>query len=204
MESDLNSIIPLPLYNGKVVGFRFWNIEINSFGDPTLHAASNWYQWRSGENLADCDPKNLRLRHLDPSPGIHCQCGFNAWNSYSHDYIRRARLNSLNKDDPLTLVYGSIEGYGNLQIHEKGWRAEKAAVIGFVRPDRELFHANVLERLGATTDEIFDKLATSFEVPSFDSFEELYEYSRQDRIDLDEEPLFEEIEQHYKDESKIS
>jgi hypothetical protein len=116
-----------------VVGWRIW--RISRFQQPGIRLKKgadlslvSWhldYHWKPGENTALCGaarsifPAWSELIHKPP--GEHCQCGF--WAAFSP-------LDAITRDVPAPLVWGLIQGYGEVALHGKeGFRAEKAKVL---------------------------------------------------------------------------
>lgn len=147
------------IISGKALGYRLWKIRVNSKGNPVLVplVMNTHSEWNAEENLATC----YSGKHRTPEvPAVHCACGFNAWDWYGRSMIKTYG----------SVISGSIAGYGRMQIHETGWRSEKAEVIAFLRPEY-----NFLNSKKAMSE--IDNLAEIFNVPVFDTREELEEYS---------------------------
>ncbi len=90
---------------GKVLGFRAWR-----FDGYKLRSAAAMAHWTVGENRARC----LVGRH--PAPDPLCGCGLYAWHE-----PRQAR--------GTTYVHGAVLGWGRMEVHRDGWRAEFAEPV---------------------------------------------------------------------------
>lgn len=115
---------------GSVRGIRDFRVDV----DGTLTGVTVQESWKAGENKAHCismwgPPKLMALlakgttvikRPADMD--ADCSCGYYAyfkakWRSYSFGHGERT-------------IPGVIEGYGKVNLGAKGFRAEKARILG--------------------------------------------------------------------------
>lgn len=124
--------------------------------------------WHPGENIASC----LRDR-LDPheAPSEICGCGLyglhrpryaiRKWKVYTRIGSHSTRA------DKERYIAGAIAGSGMVEIHRRGWRAERAQIVALLRPNlRELDEEAVI------------KLAERYQVPLVENRKELREAGR--------------------------
>lgn len=111
-----------------VVGYRVWLASDESL----VSAGFGDMEWQPGTNEASCDgydrsadlflSRKPRLGvdpHPAPDPG--CGCGFYAY----HD---------VPPHDGRTIA-GAVAAWGRIQVHHRGFRAEKAQIIALAIPD---------------------------------------------------------------------
>lgn len=130
-----------------VIGIRMWDIDSKG----RLRGVSHPKVWVPGENVASCASDNtsaynsayeqaraiyrlMGLTEVDPveelrdvEPRKHdmkeCSCGFWAYYEPASQYIGANR------------VFGTIEGYGEVTIGTKGFRAQKARILSLLLPE---------------------------------------------------------------------
>lgn len=176
-----------------VLGFRSWNTFPVIRGDmrnqiyylAPLGAGRD--HWVPGENIAEC---HSHLSHRRPTlsfsdewrdtPGQHCHCGFNAFNTLED-------AEAYNEGSPFA-VFGAVAGCGKVQVHEDGWRSEKAQIIAlFFRPynrrksfdlhsHRALDRKCGLDRAGEKQLENIKKTAEYYRVPLFTEEQEFFDF----------------------------
>ena len=115
-----------PTFVEPVVGFRAWKLTPDGKLLPRavsamarLHAEP----WQPGVNDARCMYVGF-TREPHPVPGEGCDCGLYA----HHD---AAELRRYHRGDD---VLGAIVGWGDLQVHDNGFRAQHAQVVALVAP----------------------------------------------------------------------
>lgn len=128
-----------------LVGFRFARVcmadrEECVTGNLSSPVATR-YIWGPGTNIASCDPGGSSEResghtHSAPAPG--CYCGLYGWHSLE-TLLRIVRPAPLGRFDfryhwrvPHRLdrvVVVAVTGWGNVLIHERGWRAQFARIV---------------------------------------------------------------------------
>jgi len=124
------------LYPHAALGFRVWRVTDHEL----LPLREDQPGWQPGINLAVCSAKKHQ------APGDKCHCGFNAYHDLSDAY--RHAWGSLEAGYDLfrhylqdqTILIGAIAGSGQLRVHAKGFRSEKAQVLALslVREDQPL------------------------------------------------------------------
>jgi hypothetical protein len=121
-------------FTSPIVGFRSWVINVPSLwvanalldGEPQLLglawlAWSEFFEWRDAEKVAEC------ATHLHRAPSFACDCGV-----YASRYGRpEPRLPIPALMPRAGHVDGVVLGSGDVLVHEDGWRAETARIIGF-------------------------------------------------------------------------
>lgn len=137
-------------YASATLGFRQWYFSVAKGGGPSdlrglanplLHGLAKHgfngsrHLWRvDGPNHAKCarldslasDPDFLRETHGEV-PGMDCSCGF-------HAYGRRLGSAS---DTTVHLVGSVIAAWGNLELHERGFKCGAAKTLALFEPDPE-------------------------------------------------------------------
>lgn len=128
-------------YANATLGFRQWYLSagepsaLRGMANPLLHGLARHgfnasrYRWSVDEaNHAEC----ARLENSTDSqreahgevPGTECSCGFYA-------YGRRFGTNS---ETTVHLVGGVIAAWGNLELHERGFRCSAAKILALFEP----------------------------------------------------------------------
>lgn len=117
-------------------GFRAWELRYDKElpypsrpEDHTFHSVVMNYEWQPGVNRAVC-LSNYKRKHglACAHPNKGCVCGFYAY--YNLDAW------GVTADHKVTYpkVHGVIEGYGRCVVGAKGFRAEKALIVGLLIP----------------------------------------------------------------------
>ncbi len=159
-------------YANATLGFRQWYFSVADGGEPSalrglanplLHGLakhgfnSSRYRWRvDGPNHAECarveslasNPDFLRETHGEV-PGMECSCGFYA-------YGRRIGSGS---ETTVHVVGGVIAGWGNLELHERGFKCGVAKILALFKPDPNKQHADY-DRASWKNREVLDRLCT--------------------------------------------
>ena len=123
---------------GDVIGVRFFEVSDKGYLTPTTY--SN-FPWLPGENVAECHasmPKELRTPEYEKlgwqeqqketkkwaqSHGIF-ECGSHGfYGLYANEWLG-------NYNHQKDTLVGVIRAYGEVQIGTKGFRAQKAEIIG--------------------------------------------------------------------------
>lgn len=133
-----------PIYSQPALGYRIWVFSRGYLYSLSQHGVI----WRPGENTAYCSVcAGLTRVSRDPhdAPAAGCHCGWNAWNDLE-DALYSALANTspvslsqrqISSDRPFDGCYiaGAILGAGNIQVHNKGWRSERAQVLALYEYD---------------------------------------------------------------------
>lgn len=119
---------------GTVRGYRWWTLPGPDLSRPPHEADQHWEpallhgvmdSWKPGENTAVCkasmrDLDIARVPHVHEVPLEECGCGHWAyWELQHHSGLQGGNLP----------VCGVAEGYGNVLIGERGFRAGKARIV---------------------------------------------------------------------------
>jgi hypothetical protein len=108
-----------PLVPGPLYGLRTW-IVVSEAGHERLRGLHRGGEWPAGDGwlAAQCPSGGHR------PPGRECACGIHAW----HPTLHNARRVLASK----AAVAGVIEARGAVEVHEDGFRAERARPHAFV------------------------------------------------------------------------
>jgi hypothetical protein len=122
-----------PLVPGPLYGLRTWRV-VNHDGRERLSAPQRGTPWTLGAGWlqATCAEDHA-------APAADCRCGIHAW----HPRRASARRILRSRFD----LPGIVEADGAVEVHEEGFRAERARPYAFVRlPGRNPF---LIDRLAA-------------------------------------------------------
>ena len=136
-----------------ILGFRLARVCVADLEDcvkGTLASPVAQYVWRAERNVSYCDPmgrskvatgSGAQEEHDSPhkAPASGCGCGFYAWHTLDAlfrplGYFPAARWSFRrhwrfpHRRDWMMLT--GVAGTGTVRIHEKGWRAEFADIVG--------------------------------------------------------------------------
>jgi hypothetical protein len=120
------------LVAGEIVGMRAFKVR----RDGTLMGPHTKYEWTPGENVAQCrllGPYCLGICHK------HCGCGF-----YGYFYNQENSYHGVLSGT----VQAIIRATGTATVGTRGFRAERAEIVGLVAPTNETYdHARRAEEL---------------------------------------------------------
>jgi hypothetical protein len=102
-----------PLVPGPLYGLRTW-IVVSEGGRERLRSLHQGGEWPAGDGWNDAACANAP----HPSPGRECECGIHAW----HPTLKNARRVLASKRE----IAGVVEARGAVEVHEDGFRAERA------------------------------------------------------------------------------
>jgi hypothetical protein len=123
------ALVPGPLY-----GLRTWRVVVDD-GVERLAGPQRRTPWPPGRGWVQA---TCAEGHVAPAPD--CRCGIHAW----HPRTATARRVLASRFD----LPGIVEVDGAVEVHEDGFRAQRARPYAFVRlPGR---NPHVIERLAAT------------------------------------------------------
>ena len=125
-----------PLFAGSLYGLRFWRVVVDDRGEWLVgpHRSTPWPA--GGEWLQATCPSG----HAAPAAG--CDCGVHAW------HPRRSSARHVLA--PRATVAGIIEAQGPAEVHEDGFRAQRARPHALVlTPSR---NGKLIRRLAARYD----------------------------------------------------
>jgi hypothetical protein len=150
-----------PLVPGPLYGLRTWRIVVED-GRERLSAPQRGTPWARGRGWVEA---SCGEGHAAPAAG--CRCGIHAW----HPRRASARRILRSRFD----LPGIVEADGAVELHEEGFRAQRARPYAFVRlPGRNPY---AIERLAA---------AYGAEVLDLRRPEELLDVCRERRLGLQE------------------
>lgn len=117
---------------GTVVGWRAFLVDRHGRLSGTTNNRS---YWRPNEEMeATCIPTNQRRPCNGPSPNPTCTCGFYAYYDFDHTVNIFKNSNAYISDESNPMILGLVEGYGRTFIGDKGFRCEKAKLLGLHLP----------------------------------------------------------------------
>jgi len=154
-------------FPNALLGYRVWKAK-----DGWLHPLFAQVEcWQPGANSSNC-------RHFDHSPPQSaCSCGFHTYHHLHRAGIEAAEVWSvawaqLDPDfaDYDFLVLGAVAAKGRVEVHEHGFRAAEAQVLGLYCPEEV--------QLTAVSAEQLQSLSSRYRVPVFYSPAALEEYSQ--------------------------
>ena len=161
----MNDFAGLDFALGSVRGFRSWRIDV----EGKLSALHRVGQWLPGENRAECQkyPNKEIIPDIEGESTSERQERVRVWKS-SHDMDScehgfYAYFGASNLEDSYNpVVSGLIEGYGEVLIGTKGFRAAKARILALsVEPFQGIWNLDKF---------VVDKLRRNYPmVPIFES-----------------------------------
>jgi hypothetical protein len=113
-----------PLVPGSLYGLRTWTV-VGAHGDERLAGAQHDVRWPADGAWLEADCAAGR-GHAAPAPD--CDCGIHAW----HPRRRWARRTLAVR----ARVAGVVEASGAIEVHEDGFRAQRARPHALVLPPR--------------------------------------------------------------------
>ena len=142
-----------PLVAGVVHGVRRWEVGLDRKGKPRLLGYSDWgWQPWGRPTIAACLTR-YGSQHLhepdEPAPATRCSCGLYA----HHPWARRPiedwdLLWGVSPED--NWLIGVVEAWGQLEVHEDGFRAQFARPILLIASTpRRSGEPSMLERAAA-------------------------------------------------------
>lgn len=125
-------------YANATLGFRQWHFGLGS-GErepPLLEGLMKYdfhrplYRWNLEDaNHAECLHFKFELRSFSEEhgevPKTGCSCGF-----YAH-----GRRDGSNSETTTHMVGGFVAGWGNLELHERGFKCGVAKILALFAPD---------------------------------------------------------------------
>ena len=122
-----------PLVPGPLYGLRTWRVVIED-GRERLSAPQRGTPWAQGRGWVEAT-----CAEDHAAPAVGCRCGIHAW----HPRRASARRILRSRFD----LPGIVEADGAVELHEEGFRAQRARPYAFVRlPGRNPY---AIERLAA-------------------------------------------------------
>lgn len=139
---------------GSIRGYRAWVLGNDPMWSPRLGLRLGYCLnptgigaqlpdsgWKPGENVSRCARWNSYW-------GIHefdfrCTCGFYAMH-HMNDFRDRFLCSLTSWSTSPAFIYGAIEGSGSVLVGTKGFRAEKARILGLV-----IGNSSIAKHLGA-------------------------------------------------------
>nr|MBA2448488.1 hypothetical protein [Chloroflexota bacterium] len=128
-----------PLFSGTILGLRAWTVRIGLPSSTTrLEALVTEADWEPGGawTRARCGvPEHL---HDGPAPQPGCSCGLYAWHPRPGPARRLFTDNVASVEDDHAMapvdfsVFGVVEAAGVIEVHQTGFRAERARPVAFV------------------------------------------------------------------------
>lgn len=139
-----------PDYLEPLIGYRIWRVLDNKLCGP--------YKLNSGGFWNISNVLEARCRKDHPAPASNCECGLYA-------FFDSKPL----KIDEFNLVGGQIKAWGNIEIHEQGFRAQYASIQKLYYPKYSTFTQNIptLKSLQIRENYLFwlESLAQELQIP---------------------------------------
>jgi hypothetical protein len=152
-----------PLVPGPLYGLRTW-IVVSEGGRERLRGLHQGGEWPAGDGWLHAECATAAEHH---PPGNECQCGIHAW----HPTPKNARRVLASKLE----LPGVIEARGAVEVHEEGFRAERARPHALVStPSRNV---KLVQRLA----QLYDTQVIEVRKP-----EELLAWCRERGLGMDE------------------
>jgi hypothetical protein len=109
-----------PLVPGPLYGLRTW-IVVAEDGRERLRGLHQGGEWPTGDGWLEAECASAGEHH---PPERDCECGIHAW----HPTLKNARRVLASKAE----VAGVVEASGAVEVHEEGFRAERARPYALV------------------------------------------------------------------------
>ena len=150
--SDFSDYDATKLIVGTFFGVRHfdWWPGKKTKREPRLYSPSYEYMWKDGENQAECQCYRGAYGYSNDVAAKNHHCGFYAY--YDDDHYQFGDRNAI----------GVIEAYGRLTVGSRGFRAEKAKIVGLAIKDWTLDDWIMFET-NYPSAELFDDKDTMFE-----------------------------------------
>jgi len=157
---------------GMLLGYRSWGF-LEEEDQIHLTAMFNHFQtkksqeniWVPGLNKASCHGNLNQVAQVFPH--LNHECGFNAFFDPGDAAEFSNGFRSLGVK-PDKFIFGSVAGFGQMQIHQDGWRSEYALPLALLMPKK-------LTRPGQ--GRIIKEASKRYGLPLFSSQQELAAYS---------------------------
>jgi hypothetical protein len=124
-----------PLFAGAIHGIRSWNVTDHGLLRGVGVGREMVWSPDGEPTVAHC----LQANHRAPDPD--CGCGLYALHPYAY---RRGRYFRRRGGPTIT---GIVEAWGRLEVHGRGFRAERARPVALLAPALHLAETFELERL---------------------------------------------------------
>lgn len=145
-----------------VVGFRLWRYGLEDELFPWLESWSRPFSW---------SPR--RVTRAWATEGLGADDGLHAVHDLFHSIEGFPRLTDPSRFWSKRWIVGAVAGYGNVHIHEHGFRAEYARPLGFLWHTRNA-DEDLRAELGDKPPAILTFLADEYRVPIVDTEADLY------------------------------
>jgi hypothetical protein len=113
-------------FDQALLGFRLWTVSEQG----VLQSLTMQANWLPGENQAICTQgwyeRRPRFPFAHHAPVKRCQCGFHAYHRL--DDVREHAA-GLHRTLRLDCVLGAVAGWGKVQVHPDGFRAERCQIL---------------------------------------------------------------------------
>lgn len=188
-------------YPNATLGFRQWYLTLEGRDDepPSLdslmkHGPMRYsfqrsrYHWAAGEiNHAACMRLKFGSRSFTEAhreiPAVGCSCGFYAY----------GRRDGSNTETTAHIIGGVMAGWGNVELHERGFRCSVAKILAFFAPDPDREYADydgtAAQRLGALMGMCGENAIPILSPDALKDEEEVRQYAYERDLALLEEQL---------------
>jgi hypothetical protein len=114
-----------PLVAGELYGLRIWP----RFARPRLRALAFDVMWPDGGRALEA---TCQRKHSHRAPATSCVCGIYAWHPTPHAQQEAFEVAEQEGEQ----VAGLIAAWGEVEVHETGFRAQYARPTAFLLPTR--------------------------------------------------------------------
>jgi hypothetical protein len=114
----------------KVAGFRAF-----AFHDGRLHSLVHRHQWERGVNQSQPCWTHVVYDPAQTHPSTLCRCGFHAFYDVSNPELVGYHAVWVKLSG---IALAVIVGSGRVVLHQTGWRAQKAEIVGVVATGDQL------------------------------------------------------------------
>lgn len=147
------------LVTDYIHGYRLWELGVDNGILYALYANKIWKPYRELEAYCNVDS------YIHDAPDPDCNCGIHARFSPNdlHDIVLQSRPGSI-------LIAGAIAARGNIVMHERGFRAGCAKILGLAPPPEAVYRWT--RSLTLSSEELM-QAAGLYDVPCYHSMDAL-------------------------------
>lgn len=120
---------PVPVFSQCVVGYREWRLyaATGQLCPASFGVVDMVRRWQPGVNEAVCGKGSS---HKPPRPIGECTCGLHAYSEAQQRLGPGGVVHpALSNPELPVYIFGAVVGWGDVEVHCDGWRAEKAQIV---------------------------------------------------------------------------
>ncbi len=130
-----------PLFPGSILGLRTWAVRVVRNGDLRLCASFGDSLWEAKGRWTQARCLSGHHSRGDPVPSPGCSCGLYSLHPHleqalEHQALYWGETEAQTPEDELSLELGEISGLveavGRIEVHETGFRAERARPVALI------------------------------------------------------------------------